>query len=184
MNDLTDYIKSLSSKQISTSITASCYVIIIIAVGLIVGQDTPEKAITLIIFVLGAVIGWFIAIVISPYTDSEKDRFIRIGQTISAFISGYLLSKLDKPINAYIDAFTSKIGKEEFEIVLIDLHIVRLIGFVISVIVSTIVVYVFRAAEYDALKVTDEVVKLKALLDTGAITQSDFDNKKKKLLGS
>lgn len=89
------------------------------------------------------------AFIISPYTGKEEVRFAKIGQTISAFISGYLLSKIDKPITAYIEYFTGEIGKGEIILVLDDLNKVRIIGFMISFILTTVVVYVFRAAEYD-----------------------------------
>lgn len=100
---------------------------------------------------LGVSIGWFVAFIISPYSGKEEDRFAKIGQTISAFISGYLLSKIDKPINAYIEKFTQNIVEKKIILALDDLNKVRIIGFFISFILSTIVVYVFRATEYNKL---------------------------------
>jgi hypothetical protein len=45
---------------------------------------------------LGAVMGWPSGMYFSPYSDNEKKSFVSAGQAASAFVSGYLLSKLDR----------------------------------------------------------------------------------------
>lgn len=45
---------------------------------------------------LGALVGWGIGILASPFNKTESTRFISLGQAISAFVSGYLISKLDR----------------------------------------------------------------------------------------
>jgi len=49
-----------------------------------------------ITMLLGAVTGWPSGMYFSPYGDNEKKSFVSAGQAASAFVSGYLLSKLDR----------------------------------------------------------------------------------------
>lgn len=56
--------------------------------------------INILICLLGALIGWIAGILISPYTSTESTRFITLSQAISAFVSGFLISKLDRFLEA------------------------------------------------------------------------------------
>jgi hypothetical protein len=50
----------------------------------------------ILVCLLGGLIGWVIGILATPLTKTESARFITLGQAISAFVSGYLISKLDR----------------------------------------------------------------------------------------
>jgi hypothetical protein len=50
----------------------------------------------MLVCLLGALIGWGIGILASPFNKIESTRFVSLGQAISAFVSGYLISKLDR----------------------------------------------------------------------------------------
>jgi len=50
----------------------------------------------LLICLLGFIIGWILGTLASPYSKSESARFLSLSQVISAFVSGYLISKLDR----------------------------------------------------------------------------------------
>jgi thiol:disulfide interchange protein len=50
----------------------------------------------LLICLLGLIIGWMLGTLASPYTKTESVQFLSLSQAISAFISGYLISKLDR----------------------------------------------------------------------------------------
>ncbi|MBB5056520.1 hypothetical protein HDF16_001205 [Granulicella aggregans] len=44
--------------------------------------------------ILGAAVGWCAGILVAPF-PKEVDRFAKFSKTLSAFISGYLISKLE-----------------------------------------------------------------------------------------
>lgn len=48
----------------------------------------------------GALIGWALGMFFAPFTATEAARFSSIGQTVSAFVSGYVISKLDRFLEA------------------------------------------------------------------------------------
>jgi uncharacterized membrane protein YqaE (UPF0057 family) len=50
----------------------------------------------LLICLLGFIIGWILGTLASPYSKTESTQFLSLSQAISAFISGYLISKLDR----------------------------------------------------------------------------------------
>lgn len=49
-----------------------------------------------LVILVGALLGWAAGMFFSPYTTVEKSNFVSISQAVSAFVSGYLLSKLDR----------------------------------------------------------------------------------------
>ena len=44
----------------------------------------------------GGVTGWFVGILISPSSAGQKQMFSEYGKAISAFLSGFVLAKLDR----------------------------------------------------------------------------------------
>lgn len=50
--------------------------------------------------ILGALLGWALGMFFAPYTEKEAERFSSIGQAVSAFVSGYVISKLDRFLEA------------------------------------------------------------------------------------
>jgi hypothetical protein len=53
-----------------------------------------------LIVLLGSLLGWVLGLFFSPYDDKEAKAFVSIGQAVSAFISGYVFSKLDRFVEA------------------------------------------------------------------------------------
>jgi hypothetical protein len=49
-----------------------------------------------LVILVGALLGWAAGMFFSPYTVTERSNFVSISQAVSAFVSGYLLSKLDR----------------------------------------------------------------------------------------
>jgi hypothetical protein len=61
------------------------------------GSDNA-RAITLNVLVclLGAALGWGAGILATPIAEGDTSHFAKLGQIISAFAGGYLVSKLDR----------------------------------------------------------------------------------------
>jgi hypothetical protein len=52
--------------------------------------------VNLLVMIIGALAGWVCAIVVTPYSVSEASKFGSVAKAVSAFLSGYVLSKLDR----------------------------------------------------------------------------------------
>ena len=50
----------------------------------------------LLISLLGGLVGWILGNITSPTSDDEKNTFSQLGAAISTFLSGYVVSKLDR----------------------------------------------------------------------------------------
>lgn len=50
----------------------------------------------LLISLIGGLVGWILGNIISPTDDEEKNTFSQLGAGISTFLSGYVVSKLDR----------------------------------------------------------------------------------------
>lgn len=57
---------------------------------------------------IGALCGWIIGIAFAPFSQEEQDQFQAIGSVVSAFLSGYVASKLDR----YLEGVLFPIGPE------------------------------------------------------------------------
>ncbi|MGI0024138.1 MAG: hypothetical protein ACREA4_03205 [Nitrososphaera sp.] len=78
--------------------TGIACLIFLIALGIVCwyqGKDTGERTLNALIAMFGGLIGWILGIFLIPYPGEEK-QFAAIGAAVSAFISGYLVSKLDR----------------------------------------------------------------------------------------
>jgi hypothetical protein len=61
----------------------------------IIGDDTQAKALNFTVLIFSATIGWLTGIIVSPYDPKEAKAFPKYMGAVSAFASGYLLSKVD-----------------------------------------------------------------------------------------
>jgi len=70
--------------------------IIVVAVYLStrVKKDEYDLELNLSSIILGVALGWFAGMLISPY-KAEVDKFAAYAGTVSAFLSGYFISKFD-----------------------------------------------------------------------------------------
>ncbi len=62
----------------------------------VVGKSKTACAMNIAILVFGSASGWLVGTIFSPYDKVEGEAFEKYGKAVYAFISGYLLSKLDK----------------------------------------------------------------------------------------
>jgi hypothetical protein len=59
-------------------------------------EQPAAKSSNRLVAMLGALCGWIIGIAFSPFTKDEADQFTAISSVISAFLSGYVVSKVDR----------------------------------------------------------------------------------------
>lgn len=59
-----------------------------------------QQVFNALLAMLGALLGWTLGMFFAPYTDKEAERFSSIGQAVSAFVSGYVISKIDRFLEA------------------------------------------------------------------------------------
>lgn len=90
------------------SLTATIVSGIVVGLSLIylayrVGPEPNEYPITYIICICGYIIGWIVAIISTPMNEIDRDKIGRFTGLIGTFISGYLLSKLDKILERIFD---------------------------------------------------------------------------------
>lgn len=48
-----------------------------------------------LVALLGALTGWVVGILFAPFTEAEKTQFQGIAKVVSAFVAGYVLSKIE-----------------------------------------------------------------------------------------
>jgi len=61
----------------------------------ILGPDRPAVGLNLLVALLGALSGWAVGMFFSPIDERDAQRLQFVGKTVGAFISGYLLGKID-----------------------------------------------------------------------------------------
>ncbi len=59
-----------------------------------------EQVFNALLAIVGALVGWALGMFFAPYNEKEASRFSSIGQAVSAFVSGYVISKLDRFLEA------------------------------------------------------------------------------------
>jgi hypothetical protein len=65
-------------------------------------EDQASRSANRLIAAIGALCGWIIGIAFAPFSDTEKSHFASIASTVSAFLSGYVVSKVDRFIEGVL----------------------------------------------------------------------------------
>jgi hypothetical protein len=91
--------------------------------------------ITVLIAYAGAVFGWLVGFMVSPYDKREEKRLTRVASWISLLFSGYLLGRLE-PSAALLFS--------KGELITERLYGVRVLFFLINVVCTGITVYLYR----------------------------------------
>ncbi|MBE3023058.1 hypothetical protein [Janthinobacterium sp. GW458P] len=89
-----------------------------------------------LIILIAFLLGWTTGMYLSPYDRKEALKFVTIGQAISAFLSGYVLSKFDRFIENFL------FGKNKLPIYDNWIHLGM---FLASFLVACILVFTARA---------------------------------------
>lgn len=81
---------------ISTNIFAVIFAAVIIWLCIANVHDAHQAILNALVTLIGALGGWAVGMFFVPYTKDEALRFAAVGKTVSAFASGYVISKLDR----------------------------------------------------------------------------------------
>jgi hypothetical protein len=100
-----------------------------------ISSDLEDRSITWLVQLAGMAAGGFFGFLASPKAPREEAAFLTVAKAISAFLSGYALSKIDHFIDIVFQGTT---WKEK-------LLVARLLIFFISLIISVMIGYSFRA---------------------------------------
>ena len=127
-------LKKLNYKLMMTVISAILFSIALIFIAYKIGPEQNVYPITFLICLSGCILGWIVGILTSPYDKADESKLNKFSKLIGTFISGYLLSKLDK-------VFESIFSPESLLTPIIGL---RVLLFVCFFCIMWIIVFVFR----------------------------------------
>jgi len=118
---------------VTSNISTSFIGIALIWIAYELGTDEQAYLFNWLIILLGLVLGWGIGTLLSPFNPDEKENFSGMAKAISAFISGYILCKMDK----FFEVIQSK---DFFQ----ETTLERIILFVVAFFLSMIIVFINR----------------------------------------
>lgn len=59
-------------------------------------KDSSAKSLNRLVALIGGLCGWVLGMLFTPYSDSEAKQFAAVSTVVSVFLSGYVVSKLDR----------------------------------------------------------------------------------------
>jgi hypothetical protein len=89
-------------RSITVPMWISCAMVVGAALYVLVRAARSDDPLLLLLALTGALIGWVVGILATPLSDAEGQRFGELAKVISGFVSGYLLSKLDPLVSAFL----------------------------------------------------------------------------------
>jgi hypothetical protein len=100
---------------------------------------TPQDGYLNLSIVLASIcVGWLLGTFVSPESSTEQTRFSTYGKAVSAFVSGYLVSKLDKVVEMILSPQTLAVPIASF----------RLCASISALISALLVTYIVRVYVY------------------------------------
>lgn len=129
LSKLGNYPLTIITSNISTLFIG----IVLIWIAYQLGTDNQTYLFNWLIILLGLVLGWGIGTLLSPFNPDEKESFSGMAKAISAFISGYILCKMDK--------FFEVIQSRDF---FQESTLERVILFLVAFFLSMIIVFINR----------------------------------------
>ncbi len=75
----------------------------LIVLAYLVGPDRADYPITYIVCICGYILGWIVAIISTPMNTSDENKISRFTSVVGTFLSGYMLSKLDRVFEKIFD---------------------------------------------------------------------------------
>ena len=124
----------MNYKIIGGTVTAAILGGALVVLAFYVGQGTEARA-PLLVLVTGASAGWLLGVVVSPYDSRETKAFPKYVGAVSAFVSGYVVSKFDRVLENLLqpEFVTSAIGA------------FRLLGGLCALLLGLLVTYIYRS---------------------------------------
>lgn len=68
----------------------------IVALCFIVAPNKQAGAVSLLLGIVGLLIGWMVGVALTPYSQEEKYQFSTYTKAIGVFASGYVAAKIDR----------------------------------------------------------------------------------------
>jgi len=96
----------MNYKIIASTGSAGVLLITLVALCFLVGQGREVRALNIVVLVFGAAAGWLARVLVSPDDPTEARTFPQYAGAISAFASGYLVSKADRVLEQILDPET------------------------------------------------------------------------------
>lgn len=93
-----EFYSQMNKKLILSGVTALIMELELVVCCFYIGDSAAAYAMNFAILILGTSVGWLIGTVISPYDTKEQGDFSAYAKAVSAFVTGYLVAKVDKII--------------------------------------------------------------------------------------
>jgi hypothetical protein len=90
-------------KLLFTAITSFVFGLLLIWLGYRIGEADNVYPVTYIICLAGCIAGWIVGILTTPYDKTDEDKLGRFTKLIGTFLSGYVLGKIDRIIEVFIN---------------------------------------------------------------------------------
>src|SRR5690242_4878181 len=84
------------------------YLLLCAILGWNISPDGAGRPVTLLVELAGMACGAFLGFLASPKAPGEQAAFLTVAKAISAFLSGYALSKIDRLIDTLLQGNTYK----------------------------------------------------------------------------
>ncbi len=98
----------------------------------------------------GAILGWGVGFLVSPSSKTEKEQFSGLTKTISAFLSGYILSKLDRVIENLLES----------DKIFLELFLIKIALFLTAFFITVIIVSMMKYPKKKTLKKPLPIISL------------------------
>jgi len=108
----------------------------LIWIGYLFSSDTVEFAYTFLVGLAGAAVGNILGLLASPYNRGEKTAFSDYAKALATFVTGFLLSKLDKLLGVAADPET---------LAQHPIYGARVLVFIVAAATGAIITYTLRA---------------------------------------
>ena len=95
--------KKSGYKLFATELSGVVVGVALIILAYLVGQDRSVYPTTYIICISGYILGWIVALISTPMNTNDESKIGRFTKMVGTFLSGYLLSKLDKIFERLFD---------------------------------------------------------------------------------
>lgn len=122
---------------IITAIVAPVLLIAVFCMGWCLSEIPQERYVTSAVLIAAIAFGWAFGMVLSPDSKTEAKNFSTLGKSVSLFISGYLVSKIDGLVTGVFDPQVLLHATEH-------LAAYRLIGAIASLTLTAILTYIVR----------------------------------------
>lgn len=125
----------MNYKIVGSTAVATAILGVIVALCFIVGDGAEVRALHFAVLGASTSLGWLTGVLVSPYDPREAREFPKHLTSISAFVSGYLVSKIDRVLEHMLSP----------ELLLSTVAGFRALAGVCGFTVAVLVTYIYRA---------------------------------------